>query len=440
MPPSKRSSKPASSQTGVATPRRTTRSRLVHGRNRSLEGPNSSSDELVAQGPVDVRGNTQAEAARPQVADGTLNESTAGCKRSRSRTASVSNGESFATNRTPTPCSSGTPIKKQDEEDELAAEEPAQKKPKRTGVKAIRLATSRKGRSKWDDPEQMLANPNSPLVKTNLRDILCNPRAWDILTPGEKKEVLSKFPDRGEILDADTPGAARPDIAALRNNDNFRHDVRQYQEGLSQGYHDPEWILQAQAAHMARGAGLYDALLADEFEEKWDTPMPKFLVEQQHTQEQEQKTTEDGYVLEQVPTSGVNGADDVHLLADTPTEATAQPLPGQPTADGMHTLDVTRAEIPALSGDVNAAKHGPAPVLPSPLGQVVTNGTGQLSSPLTEAKTITPPQITPESDADATKDADATTISHGKPLSMNGTRSGPSPSPASSPHHHMDEN
>jgi len=150
----------------------------------SPEGATSSGDELAAQD--DVLEESQANANRPQLLDeiavsrpdsvnaegGALNESTRS-PRSRSRSSSISKSESA----TKTPSRRGTPIKKQDfqiaataddEEDELAAEEPASKKPK-TARKPIRLATFRKGRSKWDNPDEMLTNPNSPLVKTDLR-------------------------------------------------------------------------------------------------------------------------------------------------------------------------------------------------------------------------------------------------------------------------------
>ncbi|KAI1284665.1 Asx homology domain-containing protein [Xylaria sp. FL0933] len=134
-------------------------------------------------------------------------------------------------------------------------------------------AAPRKSRSKWDNPDEMLTNPNSPLVKAMLRELLCSPMAWEALSAEEKEQVVSKFPDASMILDPDTPDA-RPNIAALLNNNNFRNDVTRYQEGLGRGYHDPEWIQQAQSAHRAREAGVYDDFMASDFEEKWGVPMP----------------------------------------------------------------------------------------------------------------------------------------------------------------------
>jgi len=85
--------------------------------------------------------------------------------------------------------------------------------------------------------------------------------------------VLAEFPSEADIIDAGTDHA-RPNIVALRNNDNFRHDVSRYQENLREGRHDPEWISQAQAAHRKRALGFYDDFLASKFEADWGMPMP----------------------------------------------------------------------------------------------------------------------------------------------------------------------
>jgi hypothetical protein len=193
MPPRKATSNSASTNnvrhskgcvSPQSTPKRVTRSHLARVKKISPEGATSSSDELAAQD--EALAEKQANANGPQLLDGmavpgpdsvnaqgvTLDEST-GCPRSRSRTSSMSKSESAAK----TPFRRGVPIKKQDfqiaatvddEEDELAAEEPASKKPK-TAPKPVRLAKFRKGRSKWDNPDEMLTNPSSPLVRTNLR-------------------------------------------------------------------------------------------------------------------------------------------------------------------------------------------------------------------------------------------------------------------------------
>ncbi|TGJ83870.1 hypothetical protein E0Z10_g4875 [Xylaria hypoxylon] len=196
-----------------------------------------------------------------------------------SRTSSISQSGGS----TPSPLTRGIIMKKQDfrtsiagnddnEPDELSLP-PTPKKPK-VDPKPTQRVALRKSRSKWDNPDEMLTDTNSPLVKAKLRELLCSPRAWDILTCEEKEQILAKFPDNAEILDHGTPNA-RPDIAALLNNNNFRHDVARYQDGVSKGFHDPEWIQQAQSAHRSREMGVYDGFMADDFEERWEVPMPK---------------------------------------------------------------------------------------------------------------------------------------------------------------------
>ncbi|KAI1438790.1 hypothetical protein GGR50DRAFT_637836 [Xylaria sp. CBS 124048] len=161
----------------------------------------------------------------------------------------------------------------EDFDPEESVKESAPKKQKLEPKPRTRLVT-RKPRSKWDNPTEMLTNPNAPLVNAKLREILCSPKAWDILTPEETKKILAKFPDATEIINPGTPGA-RPDIAALLNNNNFRYDVARYQEGLGKGHHGADWIHQAQAAHRARQFGVYDEFMATEFQEKWDMAMPQ---------------------------------------------------------------------------------------------------------------------------------------------------------------------
>ncbi|KAI1342095.1 Asx homology domain-containing protein [Xylariaceae sp. FL0016] len=179
-----------------------------------------------------------------------------------------------------------TPVKKQEFDmgvaagdgiDELAEDQPTLKKSKITLITKSRGLPSggrKAGRSVFDNPDHMLTATNSPLATTNLRDLLCNPMAWDVLTTEEKQKVLSKFPDDKEILDAGTENA-HPDIAALRNNNNFRHDIARYQENLRNGRHDADWITQAQAAHSRRATGFYDKFLAEKFESEWGVPYPE---------------------------------------------------------------------------------------------------------------------------------------------------------------------
>ncbi|KAI1819530.1 hypothetical protein F4861DRAFT_526738 [Xylaria intraflava] len=166
---------------------------------------------------------------------------------------------------------SGVVAADEDKPDE-STKEPMPKK-RKVDAKPPQRLVARKSRSKWDDRDEMLTNTHAPLVDAKLRDLLCSPKAWDILTREEADKILAQFPDDREILNPGTPNA-RPDIAALLNNDNFRHDVVRYQEGLAKGFHDPDWIRQAQAAHRSRQLGFYDEFMAADFEERWEIPMP----------------------------------------------------------------------------------------------------------------------------------------------------------------------
>ncbi|KAJ3574004.1 hypothetical protein NPX13_g4510 [Xylaria arbuscula] len=163
------------------------------------------------------------------------------------------------------------------EEDESSPWAPKKQRIDLSHVVGLSYQIIKGGRSKYDNPDEMLTNPNSPLVKAKLRELLCSPMAWDILSKKEKEQVISKFPARSVILDrnASRVWEVHPDVTALLNNNNFRNDVARYQEGLKKGCHEPDWILGAQAAHKARSAGVYDEFLAADFEERWGMPMPE---------------------------------------------------------------------------------------------------------------------------------------------------------------------
>ncbi|RYP13646.1 hypothetical protein DL765_006776 [Monosporascus sp. GIB2] len=253
-----------------------------------------------------------------------------------------------------------TPIKSQAyiagpadrDEDELTSEQPA--------IKTIRLSNSaRKNRSKYAKPEEMLTNPKSPLASTRLRDLLCNPKAWDLLGPEEKKQVLAKFPDQKEVLDAGTENA-RPDVASLRNNNNFRHDAARYQDNLRKGKHDPEWIRQAQAAHSKREMGGYDEYLAARFEEEWGMKMPGVKV---GSEEAEASTNGEQSISDEADkTPGDNrptvesteeAAGDDHVMAEASGEATDndQIVVDQTVATAAAHQEVPEQEAGALAND-----------------------------------------------------------------------------------------
>ncbi|RYO86730.1 hypothetical protein DL766_001590 [Monosporascus sp. MC13-8B] len=258
-----------------------------------------------------------------------------------------------------------TPIKSQAyvagtadrDEDELTSEQPA--------IKTIKLSNSaRKNRSKYAKPEEMLTNPKSPLASTRLRDLLCNPKAWDLLDPEEKKQVLAKFPDQQEILDAGTE-KARPDVASLRNNNNFRHDAARYQDNLRKGKHDPEWIRQAQAAHSKREMGGYDEYLATRFEEEWGMKMPGVKV---GSEEAEVSTSAEQSISDEADkTAGDNqptvespgeAAGDDHIMAEASGEAADndQRVADQTVTTAATQQEVAEREAGALANDQAMAK------------------------------------------------------------------------------------
>ncbi|KAL2760840.1 hypothetical protein ACRALDRAFT_1066727 [Sodiomyces alcalophilus JCM 7366] len=149
-------------------------------------------------------------------------------------------------------------------------------KPKRNAKVIIKRMSNKVSRQKWT-AERLLTDPKSPVARADIRSLLCNnPLAWDILTPEEKTEVLSLFPPDAPILNAGTPDA-RPDMALLASDDNFRHDCARYAENLAEGKHDPQWLAEAWAASEQRRAGEFDKYLEEKFEEEWGVQLPDHM-------------------------------------------------------------------------------------------------------------------------------------------------------------------
>ncbi|KAI0188712.1 Asx homology domain-containing protein [Astrocystis sublimbata] len=237
---------------------------------------------VVPNTPKNAR-SKHADATRQAVIPATASSTTGTPRslRSSRHTSSIAQAESV----TDSPSGRGVPVKKQDFPTAIAADDDgkpddlsdqASTEKQKANPKPTKRVLIRKSRSKWDNPDEMLTAQNAPLAEADLRDLLCNPGAWDGLSSEEKEKILAKFPDNAEVLDPDTP-EARPNIAALRSNDDFRHDIARYKEGLSKGFHDAEWIQQAQAAHRLRKLGSYEEFMAEDFEEKWGLPMPQQL-------------------------------------------------------------------------------------------------------------------------------------------------------------------
>ncbi|GKT58687.1 proline-rich early nodulin [Colletotrichum tofieldiae] len=126
---------------------------------------------------------------------------------------------------------------------------------------------------KWTT-EKLLTDPKSPLASADLRTILCQPAAWDILSKEERAEIIGLFPAGTRILDPGTDNA-RPDLDALRNDNNFRHDCATYADNIAMGKHDPDWLEQAWAARERRRAGDFDSYLKQKFEDEWSCELPE---------------------------------------------------------------------------------------------------------------------------------------------------------------------
>ncbi|KAI0525345.1 Asx homology domain-containing protein [Xylaria bambusicola] len=231
-------------------------------------------DEIIVSQSPSVQRTSTAVLPNDHVDEGTMEASTPLVRRSKRFSSSSQRIASSALSDksvTVKKQESGISINGDGESDEVSLSSASKRR--RLNHESSPHVASRKSRSKWDNPDDMLTDPKSPLVNAKLRELLCSPMVWDILTDEEKEQILSKFPNNSMILNPDTP-QARPNVSALLNNNNFRNDVTQYQEGLGKGYHDPDWIREAQAAHRARVAGLYDDFVAADFEEKWDMPIP----------------------------------------------------------------------------------------------------------------------------------------------------------------------
>ncbi|KAL0943852.1 proline-rich early nodulin [Colletotrichum truncatum] len=139
--------------------------------------------------------------------------------------------------------------------------------------KIVTKVSSARKAPKWTT-EKLLTDPKSPLANADLRSILCQPAAWDILTKEERAEIIALFPAGTRILDEGTDDA-RPDFDALRNDNNFRHDCATYTDNIALGKHDPEWLEEAWAARDRRRAGDFDDYLVQKFEEEWSCELPE---------------------------------------------------------------------------------------------------------------------------------------------------------------------
>lgn len=97
--------------------------------------------------------------------------------------------------------------------------------------------------------------------------------AWDVLDTDTQAEILALFPRQSMVLEAGTD-AARPDIAAMMNDDAFRGDCADYTEHIAQGRHDHDWLVSAYKAHERRSVGDFDEFLVQKVYDDWGAELP----------------------------------------------------------------------------------------------------------------------------------------------------------------------
>lgn len=106
-----------------------------------------------------------------------------------------------------------------------------------------------------------------------MKSIVASPMAWDILDTQTKTEILALFPHQHMVLDAGTENA-RPDFAAMMNDDSFRGDCASYIENISSGRHDHDWLTSAYHAHHRRKMGDFDEFLVQRLQGDWGVELP----------------------------------------------------------------------------------------------------------------------------------------------------------------------
>lgn len=118
--------------------------------------------------------------------------------------------------------------------------------------------------------ENVLQNPESPLVYTDLKAVLSNPEAWVALDEDDRRVLLSKLPDNKFMVE-DENGAERISADFLKYNPDWTHSVGRAQEDIAEGRNDPEFLRQALEANQRREAGEFDDWKDREFELFWGT-------------------------------------------------------------------------------------------------------------------------------------------------------------------------
>ena len=90
------------------------------------------------------------------------------------------------------------------------------------------------------------------------------PEAWEILSPEEQQQLR-------DLLPPYTPydAAGRPTFEFLRYDTDWRRGVRVFQEDISEGLYEKEWLEAAELAMKERAEGKFDKWKEQQFEEFW---------------------------------------------------------------------------------------------------------------------------------------------------------------------------
>ena len=102
------------------------------------------------------------------------------------------------------------------------------------------------------------------MILTDLKSILADPGSWDHLDQEDLSFIASICPPSIPIADN-----GRIEPFYLKYDDNWRGAVRRFQEDLSSGRMEPEWLEEAHEAMEERARGDFDDWKEQEFEEFW---------------------------------------------------------------------------------------------------------------------------------------------------------------------------
>lgn len=161
----------------------------------------------------------------------------------------------------------------------------------KTSKVVVKKARKNADAKKWAVPF-VYTDSKSPLVAAPIRDILLHPRAWGVLSAGDRAELAAMLAlDRPASVTSSSPPSpaeagnsgsqsevvaeARPDLDYLRSDDSFRFDCARYSENVGDGRHDEGWLAESWVAHERRKRGDFREYLAAKLERDWDVKLPQ---------------------------------------------------------------------------------------------------------------------------------------------------------------------